>query len=538
VSSSQIHTAPPVPRPQARTPLPTCIHLGPVSEPCACGDPRKHVYHCLCDAVESGRCYQGRSTNPDVQGCLDCTHYTTTAKETPVAAATLPTPPTLGLWIITCPGRERQLARTIASLRAGGWEAPIGIQLQTAPPGTAEQRWQQVADNTLAALRLAYDSAVDYAIVIQDDVLACRGFNEYIRSHPLINARSVNGMSLSRPHQIDLPFALVDQQRKVRVAQPHTASGGTWPHDRTWGAQGFVYSRAYIERAIRTWPKGGWGPDNGEDGFLNITCEKLDGALHYTLPNLITQQNQDSHFGTPKTECVDWVESWRPGRKRLILSAAMGKQYDELGQVTYPRLARYADRIGADFHVLREARYPRTPWDRLRARHYLDVYERVLWVDADVVVRDPEACPDIFDAVPEQKLGVRNELPWGLTCHAGAIPNLDRVYREALALAGLPYSPFKYSFNTGVMVVGRSHAGIWDIPPRRSDDFLGEQAWANAMTRKHKIHVHDLGTAWNCPVGPPAADIPLGEAHFIHLLGLSHVERMRWIHANRDKYRL
>jgi hypothetical protein len=81
----------------------------------------------------------------------------------------------------------------------------------------------------------------------------------------------------------------------------------------------------------------------------------------------------------------------------LLLTGHSGDQFAALAEVTFPRLRRYAARHGLDVWCV-NLDGPRPPsWQKvLHMIEALDSgYERVLWVDADVVVGDLER--NLFD---------------------------------------------------------------------------------------------------------------------------------------------
>ncbi len=108
-------------------------------------------------------------------------------------------------------------------------------------------------------------------------------------------------------------------------------------------------------------------------------------------------------------------------------------------------MAGYASRIGADFVSLhRQAENPYL--EKLRLGDYLGLYERILFLDTDVIVR-PD-CPDLFQLVPADCFGA-----WIASDHS---PRFDREIEQLQQhLGNLGWQ--KTCFNSGVMVVPRQH---------------------------------------------------------------------------------
>lgn len=46
--------------------------------------------------------------------------------------------------------------------------------------------------------------------------------------------------------------------------------------------------------------------------------------------------------------------------KKLIVTVSIGSEYEKLGELFHPSMHRYAERIGADFRVIRERKYEPT----------------------------------------------------------------------------------------------------------------------------------------------------------------------------------
>ena len=95
-----------------------------------------------------------------------------------------------------------------------------------------------------------------------------------------------------------------------------------------------------------------------------------------------------------------------------VINIAIGEHYQQLSTLTHPTIRRYADRIGADFIAITEQKVSLTTphWEKFQLLDYLNDYDRILYVDTDVLIR--KNCPNIFDAVPETHLGIYNEAPF------------------------------------------------------------------------------------------------------------------------------
>src|SRR5262245_34503117 len=92
-------------------------------------------------------------------------------------------------------------------------------------------------------------------------------------------------------------------------------------------------------------------------------------------------------------------------KPNAVVTLAVGGKERQLLEVSGPSMAAYARRIGADWHVIDgEPIQPAYPMeDKFRIHGFLTFYDRVLYLDADVMVGDD--APNLFDLVPETHVG-------------------------------------------------------------------------------------------------------------------------------------
>jgi hypothetical protein len=155
--------------------------------------------------------------------------------------------------------------------------------------------------------------------------------------------------------------------------------------------------------------------------------------------------------------------------------------------------ARYAKRVGADYILHARQPYPDL-WvyqNKFYIHELLEEYDRVLWLDRDIMVRD--SAPDLFEMVPPDKLGGTRTL---------LEPSLLRVWLKAISERyGQDYQweqdeqGVPIYFNCGLMMTSRAHREMfkelldWDIqgiwPP--------EQAAYNAYISENQVPMMSLG---------------------------------------------
>lgn len=175
-----------------------------------------------------------------------------------------------------------------------------------------------------------------------------------------------------------------------------------------------------------------------------------------------------------------------------IVSGAYGEKYLRMADVTWPNQRTYAKRIGASFHEISLRRYPNaTPhWEKLQLRKFLGEFDRVMWLDCDVVIRAD--CPNLFEMVPKSMLGAWDESkngPW----------NYPSFISRWAALLGITSPPYPgWHANTGVMVLSPEHEFLFGDPPGFPGyDLLWDQGWINFGAALKKTSLMDIGSRFN-----------------------------------------
>lgn len=177
--------------------------------------------------------------------------------------------------------------------------------------------------------------------------------------------------------------------------------------------------------------------------------------------------------------------------KRVIVTSAIGPKYEALWQVTGPTVEQYADRIGADLMVIKENPHAATAhWVKFVLYELLHKrYKRAAWIDADVIIR-PDT-PDLFEEVPEDKLGMFNE--GRFTPRSIALYEAMSAYKVRL-----PHWDRKSYYNSGVMVVSRDQRHLFGPPEIRSQKYsFGEQTYLNLRLFERQVPVHELDHRFN-----------------------------------------
>jgi hypothetical protein len=177
-----------------------------------------------------------------------------------------------------------------------------------------------------------------------------------------------------------------------------------------------------------------------------------------------------------------------------VLTISIGRSHRRLAQLTLPWMERYAARIGADFEVIRDSTGHALPYmEKFRIHDRLEQYERILFLDDDVIVR-PE-CPDLFALVPPGQFGAF--LVHGYTdYHDGAITDIQAQ------LGDIGWK--RTYFNSGVMVLSRQQRDVFQLDPRYRVEarFFPDQTVINYNVQRLKIPIFDIGYRFNHSTAP------------------------------------
>lgn len=194
---------------------------------------------------------------------------------------------------------------------------------------------------------------------------------------------------------------------------------------------------------------------------------------------------------------------------KAIVTLADGDFYKSILAETIEPMSDYAKRIGADLIIYKnDIEYKVPHYKKLDAiKDTLLGYDRVLWLDADVLIS--KKAPNIFDAVPEGELGIFNEGRW-----------VDRTKaREEWKFITGETIPGDEYYNTGVIAAEKIHLPLFTQPEIPIIHF-GEQTFLNRRIQEWKFKVHSLAHHWN-RMG--CTHMQLGEepfiSHFIHFAG-------------------
>jgi len=200
--------------------------------------------------------------------------------------------------------------------------------------------------------------------------------------------------------------------------------------------------------------------------------------------------------------------------KLAIVSIAIGKNFVNLSQVTFPIIEKYAKRIGADFIPITEQKVSITSphWEKFQLFDYLEIYDRILYLDCDILIK--EDADNLFEVVPYEKLGMFNEAPF--TSNRGySIEQGAHDYRIK------DFTWDRCYYNSGVMVLSKDHRFMFKKPEREIFNFF-EQTYLNLLIQSHSVPIHNLHYKYNrmsCIDGFNGE--PRHASQFIHYAGIN-----------------
>lgn len=204
--------------------------------------------------------------------------------------------------------------------------------------------------------------------------------------------------------------------------------------------------------------------------------------------------------------------------------------YKPITDLTFPRAKEYAEKIGAEFHVISSRRYPKVNicYEKFQMRDLLDRVDRIVYVDGDVLIR-PTA-ENIFEKVPYGSFGAMNEAEHFGCWTPKAIADQFRPYGWTGPWNGK-------HFNAGVMIFDATHKRVFENPIITNQPYW-DQPYFNVMVGRLGIPYHDLGTEFNFLVFHGYKEDVRKRAQFLHFCGwgLAPVMKAKEIQIEIDSW--
>lgn len=163
-----------------------------------------------------------------------------------------------------------------------------------------------------------------------------------------------------------------------------------------------------------------------------------------------------------------------------VVTLCIGNAYEEIAKVSHPTIEAYAKKIGAAFEVITERKLTKDQepigYEKYQLLGLLDKYERIIFIDTDVIVR-PD-CPNLFRFVPEKWVGAFNE--GDFLNRKGAIATVSRELGIGIHKENEWGERY---YNTGVLVIDRFHRNLLELPRKLVNHFY-EQTYFNLVLNR------------------------------------------------------
>lgn len=187
--------------------------------------------------------------------------------------------------------------------------------------------------------------------------------------------------------------------------------------------------------------------------------------------------------------------------KRLIVTISVGEEAARLRRFSEALLRSYAHSCQAQFDFLEPSNLSESTgkptYEKFQIGRLLEVYDRVLFVDIDILVRP--GAPDVFEFVPPGDLGV---------------VSVDRVFSRVVDEKRLSQKILgeidwgKPYFNAGVMLFSRIHRPLLDEGRcaveywhseklRRGEVGKNDQTLFNYFSNSLDYSLYDMGCSFN-----------------------------------------
>jgi len=205
--------------------------------------------------------------------------------------------------------------------------------------------------------------------------------------------------------------------------------------------------------------------------------------------------------------------------RKALVTVAIGDYFRKMARISYPGMLKYAMRTGAEMLVFTDPVYDQHQFDKMRAcAEALKRFDRILYMDVDCLIH--EECPDLFELVPQDRLGAMDE-------GRHATDEQRSVHAGLMRTAAVAYGMEETSefHNTGVLVASRQHASAFHVPKVVEMPY-GEQPLFNLNCAANGIQLHDIGPDFNRM--PYHGRLSLGEPWIRHYAGMTDaLQKMR-----------
>lgn len=198
--------------------------------------------------------------------------------------------------------------------------------------------------------------------------------------------------------------------------------------------------------------------------------------------------------------------------KRLIVSMACGGNSRKYSEVTFPLMQKYAQKCGADFYCMfqEDEEYPYIGQQKYKYANLLNMYDRIMHIDADVLVRS--TTPNLFDIVAPNEFAGVDEHRYANPLRE--MPYIDRHFE--LNQYGEMFPEFY--INVGMYLFSKTHRNLFDNPGKLPTHYK-EQTELNYRLHLYNHKVHLLPWNFNYMSLMEWAGVNKDDAFMIHYAG-------------------
>jgi uncharacterized HAD superfamily protein len=226
---------------------------------------------------------------------------------------------------------------------------------------------------------------------------------------------------------------------------------------------------------------------------LSFESEQAFFESSIAMHNAVNQQ-----LGKPACSLERAYALWRhrrldTGRKRCVVSVAVGDDCVAMSKLTWPLMQAYADKCDADFIGLDNETEDCAIMEKFRTWHFCQQYDEVLFLDADCLVK-PTA-PNIFDEYSET-ICVHDDGP--------RMGDADWIRRDRNVTSAETGEKFRHAlecFNFGVVLTRKPAADIWKRPEANiGTSHYIEQTWIGEQVGQavqKSATLKTLDSKWN-----------------------------------------
>ena len=169
------------------------------------------------------------------------------------------------------------------------------------------------------------------------------------------------------------------------------------------------------------------------------------------------------------------------------------KKYEKLAELSVPHMMRYAQRVGADFHLIQQrelsdsTKWHHIMWEKIQIKHLFQTYDRVFLVDIDCFITGN--CPNVFE---------NHEYPVfaGVNCGVskkGWCPQFPKFLKFMGKEQGV-------DGNGGVILIDKPYSKFL-VPPKNwmevADKFCLSQMWLFSNMHWNGIKISKLESRYN-----------------------------------------